>query len=108
MYTTRNNKNISYYMRINNYHFKYEIDKILEKENDIKKIYKIINEDFLSFDKIMYQYSMAKKQLAEENKKKKEMLRKEKKNSSKSEVKVRKSNLKGVIKSGQFKSVLKR
>lgn len=31
----------------------------------------------------------------------------EKKNSIKNEVKVRKSNLKGVVKSGQFKGVLK-
>jgi hypothetical protein len=99
------------YMRINNYHFKYEIDKILEKENDIKKIYKIINEDFLSFDKIMYQYSMAKKKEQEENKKKKEMLRKEKltnnKNTEKSVSKVRNISIKPLVKSNQFKSVLK-
>lgn len=99
------------YMRINNYHFKYELDKILEKENDEKKIYKVINEDFLSFDKIMYQYGMAKKLLAEENKKKKELLRKEKladkKNVEKPVSRLRKNSIKSLIKPNQFKSVIK-
>lgn len=99
------------YMRINNYHFKYELDKILESENNEKDIFKVIKEEFLSFSSIMHNYTVAKKKEQEENKKKKEMLRKEKltnkKNIEKTVSKVRQSSIKPLVKSNQFKSVLK-